>query len=440
MIKNWATFINKLLFYLSPWVILFSLYRHNFQQFFPYDPILKGPQFFDFFAVMDGYILIMIVFFTAGVLSGLIKANFKKIPVELWIAALLLLGAGILQIYFQPPIEPILSTPFEYFKQLIIYPLVFVFIGMTTLNKNSVKPFVYSYLAMVCVFSIGSLFQFFTNHFPGATLDFTGRLVWPFIDFLTLDVASANWTAFFAVPAVVISFAGIIKMLLQKKFHPKIIFFGLTFILSGTIVYLTQSYGAYAGLFIAFALYLYKALPIKKFFAALVILLLLGGGMYMVQKNSYKFKLMEGSVTTRFDNSVTSRGDIMKMNLHIITTNTWLGVGFNQYQSYFAKNHEEVLGHKYGEENYPPHAHNFFLSFWTTMGVFGFLGILTLIIGLFVRYRLNPSLPAQFVIAAVMTHGLIDSFYWTREIAYTFWIIILFVYLYKDSYSSRDEL
>lgn len=438
--KNGATFVNKLLLYLSPWILLLNLYKHNFQIFFPYDPVLKGPAFFDFFAVIDGYILIMIVFFIAGVLSGLLKPNLKNIPKELWIGAALLLAAGTLQLYFQQPIEPILSTPIEYFKQLIIFPLIFTFIGLTTLDKNSVKPFLYSYLGMICVFSLASLFQLFTNYFPGETLDFTGRLVWPFVDFLTLKIASANWTAFFVVPAVVISFIEIVQSVIHKKFSFKAVFFGVCFLLSGTIVYLTQSYGAYAGLFVAFILYLFRALPLKKFLASFVILILIGGGMYLVQKNSYKFQLLEGTKTTRFDNSVAARGDIMEMNLHIITTHPWLGLGFNQYQSYFAKNHQEVLRKEFNEAQYPPHAHNFFLSFWTTMGILGFLGMLTLIIGIFWRQKLDPLMPGQFIVAAIMTHGLIDSFYWKREIAYTFWIIILFVYLYKDSYSIRDEL
>jgi O-antigen ligase len=436
--KNGAAFVNKLLFYLSPWVLLFGLYKHNFQEFFPYDPSLMGPEFFDFFAVIDGYILIMVVFFVAGIVSGLIKPKLKNVPLEFWIGATLLLIAGTLQLYFQSPIEPILSTPINYFKELIVYPLIFTFIGLTTLDKNSVKPFVYSYLAMVCVFSIGSLFQFFTNYFPGETLDFTGRLVWPFVDFLTLKVSSANWTAFFAVPAVIISFTGIAKAVIKKKFSPKLIFLGITFLLSGVIVYLTQSYGAYAGLFIAFILYLFRSLPLKKFAAAFVILILIGGGMYLVQKNTYKFQLMEGTQETRFDNSVTARGDIMTMNLHIIKTHPWLGVGFNQYQSYFTKNHREVLGKEFNESHYPPHAHNFFLSFWTNMGILGFLGILMLIVGLFWRQKLNPTMPAQFIVAAIMTHGLIDSFYWNREIAYTFWIIILFVFLQSKNTSHQS--
>ena len=254
--RNHASFVNKLLFYLSPWVLLFGLYRHNFQKFFPYDPVLKGPEFFDFFTVIDGYILIIIVFFIAGIVSGLIKPNLKKIPKEFWIGATLLLIAGILQLYFQSSVEPILSTPINYFRELIIFPLIFTFIGLTTLNKDSVKPFVYSYMAMICVFGMTSLFQLFTNYFPGTTLDFTGRLVWPFIDFLTLDTASPNWIAFFTMPTVIISFIGIVNATINKKISSKTIFFGITFLLSGIAVYLSQSYGAYFGLFIAFSLYI----------------------------------------------------------------------------------------------------------------------------------------------------------------------------------------
>ena len=263
-IKNGAGFVNKFLFYLGPWVLLFGLYRHNFQKFFPYDPALKGPHFFDFFTVIDGYILIIIVFFVTGILSGLIKPDIKKVRVEIWIGILLLILAGILELLYQVPIEPILTTPIEYFKTLIIFPFIFTLIGLTTLDEKSIKPLVYSYLSMICVFSVTSLFQFFTHYFPGATLDFTGRLVWPFIDFLSLDIASANWVAFFTVPAVVLSFAGFIQSAIHKKNSPKTIFFAVSFLLSATVVYLTQSYGAYTGLFVAFSLYLYKILPLKN--------------------------------------------------------------------------------------------------------------------------------------------------------------------------------
>lgn len=433
--KNIARIVHKTLLYLSPWILLFSLFRHNFQQFFPYNPVLKGPEFFDFFTVIDGYMLIISVFFIAGIVSGLIKPHLKRIPVEWWVGAGLLIVAGYIQVFWQTPIEPILSTPGLYIKQFIVYPILFSFIALSTLNKKSVRPLVYSYVAMVCALCLASLFQFVTHHFPGETVDFTGRLVWPFIDFLTLDIASANWLAFFVTPTVILSFAALIHLYTQKKRPFALVLWGFSFIISGLVVYLTQSYGAYAALFIAFTLYLYKTLPLKRFFVGFMVLLVIGFGIFFVQQNSYKYKVLSGSQETRFDNSLTSRRDIMQMNMHIIKTHPWLGVGLNQYQSYFAKNYKTVLEKEYNESHFPPHAHNFFISFWNNTGLLGLLAILILIVGMLRRLALHPSFPAQFIIIAIMTHGLVDSFYWRQEIAYTFWIIITFVYLYKDSYS-----
>lgn len=437
--KNLARTIQQTLLYISPWVLLFGLYRHNFQEFFPYDSVLKGPAFFDFFTVIDGYMLIILVFFIAGIVSGLIKPRLKRIPVEWWLGAGLLIIAGYVQVFFQTPLEPVLSTPHLYVKQFIVYPVLFSFIALSTLDKKSVRPLVYSYVVMVCALCLGSLFQYATHYFPGATVDFTGRLVWPFIDFLTLDIASANWLAFFVLPTVILSFTALIRLYIQKMRSGALILWGFSFLISGVVVYLTQSYGAYAALFIAFSLYVYKALPLKKFFAAFTILLIVGIGMFFIQQNSYKYKIISGSQETQFDNSLTSRGDIMRMNMHIIRTHPLLGVGLNQYQSYFAQEYKNVLKDDYNESHFPPHAHNFFLSFWTNTGLLGFAGMLILIIGMLWRRALHPSFPGQFVIVGIMTHGLIDSFYWRQEIAYTVWIIITFVYLYKDSYSITKQ-
>ena len=433
--KNLARTVQKALLYLSPWILLFGLYRHNFQQFFPYNPTLKGPEFFDFFTVMDGYMLIILVLFIAGGVSGLIKPHVRRIPLEWWIGAGLLVVAGYLQVFLQTPIDPVLSTPDLYVRQFILYPVLFSFIALTTLDKKSVRPLVYSYVGMVCALCLGSLFQFATNYFPGATVDFTGRLVWPFIDFLTLDIASANWLAFFVTPTVILSFSALIRLFSKKKWSLAIILWSFSFLISGLLLYLTQSYGAYIAIFIAFTLYLYKSLPLKRFIAGFIILLTLGVGIFFAQQNSYKYKIISGAQETQFDNSLTSRGDIMRMNMHIVQTHMWLGVGLNQYQSYFAQNYKTVLEKEYNESHFPPHAHNFFLSFWTNTGFLGFIGMLILIFGMLWKRALRPSFPAQFVIVAIITHGLIDSFYWRQEIAYTFWIIITFVYLYKDSYS-----
>ena len=89
------------------------------------------------------------------------------------------------------------------------------------------------------------------------------------------------------------------------------------------------------------------------------------------------------------------------------------------------------MGGELNESHIPPHAHNFFLSMWTNLGVFGFLAMVILVVGILWRSKLDPLNPAVFALIAIMAHGLIDSYYWKQEIAYTVWLVVVFAYLYK---------
>ncbi|HLG25601.1 MAG TPA: O-antigen ligase family protein [Candidatus Gracilibacteria bacterium] len=291
---------------------------------------------------------------------------------------------------------------------------------------------------MVGFFCALALLQHFTGIFPGEQKDFMGRLVWPFIDFVTLKSSSANWVAFFITPAHIISFIILCNTIIHRKKLRgdraallEFCFTAAIFFLADITVYLTQSYGAYAAIFAAITLYLFRALRFKEFLAVFLVLCVMAGGIFLLQKDTWKFKVFSGESSYRFDTSVTSRADIYRMNVHMILTNPLLGVGLNQYQSYFKEYQKEVLGHDLNESHTPPHAHNFFTSFWTSLGFFGFLAVVILMIGIFWHTKFSPGYPAAFVFLAIMIHGLIDAYYWKQEIAYTFWIVVGLCYLYR---------
>ncbi|MBU1953981.1 O-antigen ligase family protein, partial [Patescibacteria group bacterium] len=277
---------------------------------------------------------------------------------------------------------------------------------------------------MVGVFCVAALAQYFGGFFPGESKDFMGRLVWPFIDFVTLKSSSANWAAFFVTPAVVLFF---IKAFSTRGRWP----YPLLFLLTSVTLYLTQSYGGYAAVIAGITLYLFRAQPYKKFVISLLIISAVIGAGYLHQHTTWKYQVLTGESDYRYANSAASRGDIYRMDLSMILTNPLLGVGMNQYQNYFAAHQQEVLEHELNESHVPPHAHNFFLSFWTSLGFFGFLAMIILILGLFWRTKFDPGSPAVFVIVAIMVHGLIDSWYWKQDTAYIFWLMIMFAYLYR---------
>jgi O-antigen ligase len=294
---------------------------------------------------------------------------------------------------------------------------------------------------MVMTFGVLALVQFVSGVFPGAMRDFTGRLTWPYVDFLTLKSGSANWAAFFVTPTVILSFAKLVQFSqakVSKKNDEKVFWIG-SLLISLLVLVLTQSYGAFAAVGFVSLFYCLRALPWKKFLNVFLVCLVVGVVGLGVVTQTKKFQILTGQQEFKFDTSATSRVDIYTMNLAIISSNPLLGVGMNQYQSYFASHQEKVLGHKLNESHVPPHAHNFFMSFWTNLGLFGVLAMLVLVFGIFWRSKFSAESPAVFVLLAIMIHGLIDSYYWQQEIAYTFWMVIGLCYLFEIKILQKEE-
>jgi hypothetical protein len=416
------------LFLLFPWVLLLGVFQQTYWKYFPLKRFFSGPQFFDWITIVDLYVIIVVIILTVGLAKKAIAFEKKKLPWEFIAGIGLILGAGLLQIFFQSVYEPVLSTPAEYFRSLFIFPILLVILMYKSLDEEQVGKLWRQFLFMEGVFCFLALVQYFSGIFPGDRYDFMQRLTWPYIDFLTLKASSANWAAFFATPGVIVSFIKVFNLAKAKKFDDDFKLYALIFGLCLAVLYLTQSYGAYGAVMAGLGFFMFRSLPLKKFAAALTVLVLIGGGVYLLQKNSYKYQVLTGQKDYRYENSAESRKDIYLMNFQMVKDNPLLGVGLNQYQSYFAKTNEATLGHKYNESQIPPHAHNFFLSMWLSLGFPGLAGILLLVIGALYRSKFRPENIAVFVLAAMMVHGLIDSYYWKQEIAYLFWMILFLTY------------
>jgi len=428
-IQNLIAKFHHSIVLVSPWIFLIGMLRFNFQQFFPYKEVLKGPQFFDFFTDIDIFMVFFISISIFAIATKSIKFTIKRLPSEIIFAIGFLFLAGIIQLEFQNTVEPVLVSPDKYFRGFIVFPLIYFLIIITTQNYRDIKKLIISYFLMVSALCALSLTQYFFGKFPGDTTDFTGRLSWPYVDFLTLKQASANWLAFFTTPALIMSFIKSFEFL-RKKNHSNLAMIAyITFILTAVVIYLVQSFGAYISILLVISFYFFQKLSFKKFLIALSIVTIAGTSVYFIQKQSPKVKILEGTQNYKYENSVDSRKSIYTMALHIIKTRPIKGVGLNQFQSYFAKNYKDVLKKEFNESHIPPHAHNFFLSFWTNLGFFGFLAMIILILALLLRSKLNPTNPAIFAVIAMMLHGLIDSYYWRQEIAYLFWLIIAFTYI-----------
>lgn len=90
------------------------------------------------------------------------------------------------------------------------------------------------------------------------------------------------------------------------------------------------------------------------------------------------------------------------------------------------------------------HAHNFWVQSWLYLGVVGFMGMIAWlwqwVTGLWPVVRtVNFKAVAIFsAMAALLTHGLVDTPYWKNDLAALFWIIMALGVLFIRSYGRKN--
>ena len=444
-------FYNHLLAVL-PWGMMAGIFQLNFRQLLPGQRFFKGSYFWDFFSVLDFYIVFLVLIFLLGLFLKKLSFNDRPLKKLFVFGFLGMLIAGVLEISFQGSIEPVLTSPSWYFLLFYVFPMLYVVLAYKTADNLLPKRLMINYLLMIVVYGGLCLIQYFFNVFPGASSDFLHRLSWPFIDFLKFTAGNANWNAFLIAPGLVIStivlinnYFSDIAFLNKMKFEQakltnslslaekcnytvdtvlKYCAFG-NLIIGSVVVFLTQSYSSYAAIYVALALFFLSKFNFKKFLIAMAILTAIFGTVFLVQKNSDKYKIMTGEKSYRFDNSMDSRKDIYWFNFKTFLEKPLFGVGLNQYQSYFAANQLRVLGHQYGEVQNPPHPHNFLVGMFMNLGLLGLLGVIAIIFSVSFVGGFKPQNLGLFLMILIMFHGLFDSYYFQEQIDYIFWVAVL---------------
>jgi O-antigen ligase len=105
------------------------------------------------------------------------------------------------------------------------------------------------------------------------------------------------------------------------------------------------------------------------------------------------------------------------------------GIGLDQFYAY----HLPDSGHSLIDpsligtsEQYAAHPHNLLLDIWLRMGPFGLVAFSWLIIR-FVRRATSRDplmIGAMAALAAALTHGFVDQFYFVPDVAFAFWVLL----------------
>lgn len=267
---------------------------------------------------------------------------------------------------------------------------------------------------------------------------------------------SANYLAFYLVPALIFvlirlwhlffiphEYNGLVG-LFRKVFHIEESYSAVALLWHGVFaiamlfaLYLTRSFGAFLGLFLAFFGYIfyhwffsYWKLKGSRGLASIVVVFLVLTvfvSVFFAIGDPGKFRQMF-NISGQSSSSV--RLQVWQVSTQLIAKHPLLGIGAGRFQDEYAQEAENVLGKKPYEATML-HPHNIFFMFWLSAGIFGLIGFLWLIVLLFYNIFYTPghdgvkrlALISGVMLTTILLHGMVDTPIWKNDLALQFWMI-----------------
>ena len=226
------------------------------------------------------------------------------------------------------------------------------------------------------------------------------------------------------------------------------------------VLYLSQSLGAWVA--ISIAVLFIVALSIRKrkhiLVGGLVMVIALGAILLVFHKPITAF-VFEHHVSTTGVSTLTKRLYLWESAVRMIRDHPWFGVGMENWLCYYSYNSicfdPALLNHHYwilrdpvtgaltGLQYEPTlsHPHNIFLHVWVSMGIFGllaFVGVLVLFFWLFARILMSlrgakaggdlylrwMTLGVGAAMLAALVQGMVDSAFLAQDLSFCFWMLV----------------
>jgi O-antigen ligase len=296
------------------------------------------------------------------------------------------------------------------YKSYFIFPLLAL--ALLTYCRPPVVSLLRAWWYGLCVTSLLGVIWYALGH-----TTFDGRL--------TLWYTSGNELALLLWPAPGLT---LYLWLRSNSKHYQNTLYGALILVTTVALCLTRSYtGLLAAAFSALlVLWWYRALlptfqPIQKLIASLGLLVLAA---LWVGVEGHTAKLSDLIVPSE-RSSLESRQMIWAATERMLTDNPLTGVGMGNFQNTYLAYQQYFPPYLEWAVNHP---HNIFLAFYTELGLFGFLTLLSLIAWLCrlqSSYRLsNPEAALGWALfIGLFIFGLLDTPYFRTDLAYQFWLI-----------------
>jgi O-antigen ligase len=231
------------------------------------------------------------------------------------------------------------------------------------------------------------------------------------------------------------------------------------------VLLLTQSHGAWIA--IAVAAIFIAALSLRKrrvlLIALPIFLILLGFALFLYHGRITTF-IFDSHIDVHHVSTTTKRLYLWRSALDMIHDSPWFGYGMDNWLCHYSLNNicftpqlhhyliaRDPVTHVVTDLKFEPnlsHPHNIFLHVWVSIGIFGllaFIVVLILFAWLFIRMLRNlranetrENLPLQWMtigvgaaMLAAMIQGQVDSAFLEQDLAFCFWMVVVALLLLR---------
>jgi O-antigen ligase len=317
------------------------------------------------------------------------------------------------------------SVPLGIWKGWFMAPsCYFLMLVSSFRGKKDLNLLIDTSLGITSLTALVMVVQYLTGIFSDVMMTYDHRLVWPYLDPLSGLGTSGNYPALFLAPFLTLATLRLVSLSETPKKALNPLFYGACILVLGLAIYFTKSYGSWVAVIGATALCSFFTLSGKRRWIGVpLVSVLLLAGLYLDQKNTEKFQFTVDASEDVTISTSSERLNIWEVSLDLIKRDPVWGVGPGQFQRGFERQAPETLQREVSrkEVNHALHPHNTFLMFWLSNGVLGLLSFLLLIavwlIPLPREWRWVLTAPLLYYLA----HGMIDTFYWKNDLAYSFW-------------------
>lgn len=221
------------------------------------------------------------------------------------------------------------------------------------------------------------------------------------------------------------------------------------------VLYLTQSRGAWIAITVAalFVVVLWLCNRGRWLIGIVVPIIVLALALFLFHDRIIDF-VLQGHVSNQGISTVTRRLYLWESALRMIHDSPWLGYGMDNWLCHYSKNTicdahafhywiltDPVTGKPTGLLDEPTlsHPHNIFLHVWVSIGVFGLLAFITIIIlfyALFTQIMRHlarvengeqlrwMTIGVGAAMLAALVQGQVDSAFLEQDLAFCFWTLV----------------